>query len=317
MKKVLIISSNRLGDSILASGLNKYFKQQQFNITLVCGPIPYELFKFCGLIDKVIKLKKKKKSLHWFDLWKKVFLIYWDCVVDLRGTALSFFLFSKKRILYKTSKFSEIHKTKSISDLVGNKIHLPQINFDFKQKTSNLKKFEKLKRKSKDFILIAPCANWVGKTWPIDRFSKLIEKLKNEDVFSQSIFLILGSKEDKKNMKSLLDDKSSFITDFVGQISLAEMFVIMRQSRLFIGNDSGLMHLAALSGLPTIGLFGPSDVKKYCPIGLNTLVIKTSKSYKELMGYVGFDPKNVGSLMKGLSVSEVFSKTLKFYREVK
>ena len=60
MKKVLIISSNRLGDSILASGLNKYFKQHQYNITLVCGPIPYELFKFCGLIDKVIKLKKKK-----------------------------------------------------------------------------------------------------------------------------------------------------------------------------------------------------------------------------------------------------------------
>jgi len=35
------------------------------------------------------------------------------------------------------------------------------------------------------------------------------------------------------------------------------------------------------------------------------------------MGYEGFDPKNVGSLMKGLSVSEVFHKTLKFYREVK
>ena len=85
----------------------------------------------------------------------------------------------------------------------------------------------------------------LAKHWPIDRFSKLIEKLKNEDVFSQSIFLILGSKEDKKNMKSLLDDKSSFIKDFVGQISLAEMFVIMKQSRLFIGNDSGLMHLAA------------------------------------------------------------------------
>ena len=50
MKKILIISSNRLGDSILASGLNKFFKQQQFNITFACGPIPYELFKFCGLI---------------------------------------------------------------------------------------------------------------------------------------------------------------------------------------------------------------------------------------------------------------------------
>ena len=87
--------------------------------------------------------------------------------------------------MYKTSKFSEIHKTKSISDLVGNKTHLPQINFDFKQKTSNLKKFEKLKRKNKNFILIAPCANWVGKTWPIDRFSKLIQQLKKEDAYEK------------------------------------------------------------------------------------------------------------------------------------
>ena len=74
MKKVLIISSNRLGDSILASGLNKYFKEQQFNITLVCGPIPYELFKFCGLIDKVIKLKKKRNLFIGLIYGKKFFL---------------------------------------------------------------------------------------------------------------------------------------------------------------------------------------------------------------------------------------------------
>ena len=73
MKKVLIISSNRLGDSILASGLNKYFKEQDFNITLVCGPLPYELFKFCGLIDKVIKLKKKRNLFIGLFYGKKFF----------------------------------------------------------------------------------------------------------------------------------------------------------------------------------------------------------------------------------------------------
>ena len=57
--------------------------------------------------------------------------------------------------------------------------------------------------------------------------------------------------------------------------------------------------------------------KKYSPIGLKTLAISTSKSYKKLMGYEGFDPKKVDSLMKSLSVSEVFNKTLKFYRKVK
>ena len=237
--------------------------------------------------------------------------------MDLRGSALSFFLFSKKRILYKTSKLPEVHKTQSISNLVGKKIYLPQINFDFKKKTHYLNHFENLKKKNRNYILIAPCANWVGKTWPIDRFSKLIEKLRSQKIFSQSIFLILGSIEDKKNMKSLLENKSSFIKDFVGKVSLAEMFVIMKQSKLFIGNDSGLMHLAALSEIPTVGLFGPSDVKKYSPVGLKTLVIRTSKSFKELMGYESFDPKKVDSLMTSLSVTEVFNKILKFYRKVK
>ena len=118
-------------------------------------------------------------------------------------------------------------------------------------------------------------------------------------------------------MKSLFDKKLSFIEDFVGKVSLAEMFVIMKRSKLFIGNDSGLMHLAALSEIPTIGLFGPSDVKKYSPVGSKTLAITTSKSYKQLMGYEGFDSKKVDSLMTSLTVSEVFEKTLKFYRKVK
>ena len=59
MKKILIISSNRLGDSILSSGLNKFFKDNKSNITLVCGPLPYGLFKFCRNIDKTLLLKKK------------------------------------------------------------------------------------------------------------------------------------------------------------------------------------------------------------------------------------------------------------------
>ena len=57
------------------------------------------------------------------------------------------------------------------------------------------------------------------------------------------------------------------------------------------------MHLAALTKIPTVGLFGPSDVKKYRPFGTNTLVIKSPKSFVDLMSYKGFDPKKVNSLM--------------------
>ena len=125
MKKILIISSNRLGDSILASGLNKFFKEKNFKITFVCGPLPFNLFKFCENIDNIISLEKKKFSFHWLYLWGKVFLNFWDNVIDLRGSALSFFLFTKKRTIYKNEIYSKLHKTKSISSLVSKKIFPP------------------------------------------------------------------------------------------------------------------------------------------------------------------------------------------------
>ena len=54
-KKILIISSNRLGDAILSSGLNEYFtKMGNSKLTFVCGPIPSELFRYCQNINKLI-----------------------------------------------------------------------------------------------------------------------------------------------------------------------------------------------------------------------------------------------------------------------
>ena len=70
MKRVLIISSNRLGDAILSSGLNNYFKEKykDSQITFVCGEIPYDLFRYCKdiyathFIVNIIKFRHQKHS---------------------------------------------------------------------------------------------------------------------------------------------------------------------------------------------------------------------------------------------------------------
>ena len=49
--------------------------------------------------------------------------------------------------------------------------------------------------------------------------------------------------------------------------------------RLFVGNDSGLMHLAAAAGAPTLGLFGPSDDRCYAPWGANGRVLRTPRDF--------------------------------------
>ena len=315
MKKVLIISSNRLGDCILSTGLNYFFKNESkdYKIFFVCGPVPGEILKYCKNVDKLIILKKKKFSLHWIDLWKKVFFNYWDFVIDLRGSIISFLLVAKNRKIFKSKM--NVHKVEEISSLLSKKNLCPNINFNHKisLKKEYLKKISVLAKRKK-IIVIAPSSNWIGKTWPINNFSKLISKLNENKIFSQSIFVILGPKNEKKIINNLLNKRSLPILDLVGKVSLAEIFLIMKNSKLFIGNDSGLMHLSALANIPTIGLFGPSDSKKYHPWGSKTLAIKSPKSPEQLMGYKEFNPKEVNSLMNDLTVKSVLQETIKFYK---
>ena len=80
---------------------------------------------------------------------------------------------------------------------------------------------------------------------------------------------------------------------------------IFSLSRIFIGNDSGLMHLSAATGIPTLGLFGPTDDKLYSPTGKNAMYVRTPESPKELMSVPGFDHRTSLSLMDTLTVEMV------------
>ena len=53
--------------------------------------------------------------------------------------------------------------------------------------------------------------------------------------------------------------------DLVGRLSLPEIAAFLSRATLFVGNDSGLMHLAAAAGAPTLGLFGPTNAAEYAP----------------------------------------------------
>jgi ADP-heptose:LPS heptosyltransferase len=77
----------------------------------------------------------------------------------------------------------------------------------------------------------------------------------------------------------------------------------LRRCALFVGNDSGLMHLAAASGIATLGLFGPSYEHRYAPWGARTAYVRTVESCDELVTAPGFDHRNTDTLMDGLGVA--------------
>ena len=65
------------------------------------------------------------------------------------------------------------------------------------------------------------------------------------------------------------------------------------------------MHAAAVSGIKTFGLFGPSFPHLYAPYGPQAAYITTPQSYDELINYEGYHPKTAPCLMEGLGVADV------------
>ena len=66
---------------------------------------------------------------------------------------------------------------------------------------------------------------------------------------------------------------NSRLLNFVGKATLLQSAAIIQRSRVFIGPDSGLMHLAGAVGTPVIGIFGPGNLRKWAPRGKGDIVI--------------------------------------------
>ena len=84
---------------------------------------------------------------------------------------------------------------------------------------------------------------------------------------------------------------------------LLTVFALLRRATLFVGNDSGLMHIAAAAGTPTLGLFGPSDERLYAPWGEQTAVARGTESARDLLARAKEGAQ--GSLMESLEVAAV------------
>ena len=158
--------------------------------------------------------------------------------------------------------------------------------------------------------MIAPTANWIGKIWPSERYLDLVDGLIKFPYFKKSLFIFVGPRDEKHLVDNIFESKKPYIFDLFGNSSLIEIFYIMKHCSLFIGNDSGLMHLAALAKVKTIGLFGPSNKFKYKPWGEGNICISSSKTPDELMGYKGFNAQNTQSLMLHLKTKTVLKEVI-------
>jgi heptosyltransferase-2 len=110
---------------------------------------------------------------------------------------------------------------------------------------------------------IAPGASYgAAKCWPAERFAALADRLISECGADVILFGTPGEKEMTARICSAMKHNP---ISLVGQTSLRDLATLFSACSIFIGNDSGAMHVAAAAGLPVIGIFGPTDPEGTAP----------------------------------------------------
>ena len=112
------------------------------------------------------------------------------------------------------------------------------------------------------FVVIHPFAGWREKEWPIDRFAAVIDYLRQRHGLKS---VVIGSTDEHARAVDLFSLIKSGVINLVGRTNIRESAAVIGAARLFIGNDSGPMHLASAMQTPTIALFGQNTPLRYGP----------------------------------------------------
>lgn len=301
---ILFVTATRIGDAVLSTGLVSYLIDRfpRARLTIAVGPLAAPLFEAMPALERLIVVEKQRWASHWLSLYTAVASRRWDLVVDLRGSALAWLLRSRERRVAAKSDNGE-HRVRQLGRLFDLD---PPPGPRLWTTPEHDRKAAELLPAGSPVLAIGPAANWRGKQWRAERFAELARRLTGPGgVIAGARVAVLAAGHERLQAQSLVEAiPGDRLVDLVGRADLLTAAAVLRRCALFIGNDTGLMHIAAAVGAPTLGLFGPSPIEKYAPWGACTAVVRTADEPETMFG-PGFNHLTTDTLMDSLSVDAV------------
>jgi heptosyltransferase-3 len=298
---ILFVTATRIGDAVLSTGLLGYLIERYpaARLTIAAGPVAAPLFEAAPRLERLIAVKKRRFSLHWLELYRTIVGQRWDLVVDLRGSTLAWLLSAReRRVMGKGDKReNRVRQLARLFDLD------PPPSPRLWCAPAHERAAEALVPAGGLVLAIGPASNWRGKQWRAERFAELAQRLTApEGVLAGARVAVMAAAHERPQAEPLLAAiPPNRVIDLIGRTDLLTASAVLRRTALFVGNDTGLMHIAAASGVPTLGLFGPSPIDQYAPWGPFTAVVRTADP-PETMFPAGFDHRTTDTLMDSLSV---------------
>jgi len=124
----------------------------------------------------------------------------------------------------------------------------------------------------KDFAILNPGAGWGAKRWPSERYGLVARALADRGVRSVINF---GPGEEALAQATAVAGAGAAVAL---QCTISELIALTRRAKLFIGGDTGPLHLAAALQVPVVAIFGPTDPARNGPYGTRSVVLRNPES---------------------------------------
>ncbi|MBY0336829.1 MAG: glycosyltransferase family 9 protein [Acetobacteraceae bacterium] len=270
--RILFVTSTRIGDAVLSTGLLDHLQRTHptARFTVACGPVAEGVFARMPRLERLILLEKRRYGLHWLPLWAHAATRVWDLVVDLRGSALAWLVPARRRAVMRGGRRPG-HRLLHIAETLGVTPAPRPVAWWAEGDAARVAPL----LPAGTFLALGPTANWRTKMWPAERFIAAAQALTAPDgpLPGAPLVILGGPGAQEREMAAPVLAALPQAVDLVGRLSLPEAAAALSRAGLFLGNDSGLMHLAAAAGAPTLGLFGPTPAAEYAPVGARAMAV--------------------------------------------
>jgi len=287
--RVLIVRLSAVGDCLqtmpLACAVRDHWPQAHITWVVEKGAAP--LVEACDAIDRVIVLPKRfatsPKTLVWLrrELRRECF----DLALDPQGLTKSGIVAwlsgAARRIGFARPAAREInpwlqtelvasrnaHRVQRYLELLGPLgIKRPSVRFGLSVPSAPEEKASALANRlelQRGFVVLNPGAGWDSKRWPIERYADVARHLSSHGIAS----LVTWGGEQEREWAESIVAQSHGAAMLAPPTSLLELAAILRRARLFVGSDTGPLHLAAAVGTRCVALFGASSAAACGPYG--------------------------------------------------
>jgi heptosyltransferase-1 len=266
------------------------------------------------LVDAIhaVNLKKWRSSLLSGQTWERIGAglsdlrsFRYDVAVDLQGAARSAILarWSGAPIIYGATQARENlasmwftrkvvtncpHVIEQYSELaqavIGHRRPIPDAVLPSDSVANEGVRKRLQENGSGDFVILNPGAGWGAKQWPAERYGQVGRALARQGLRA---IINFGPQEEALAKAA---EAASEGTARAMSFSVGELVALTRRSRLFIGGDTGPMHLAAALHVPVVGIFGPTNPARNGPFRTKSIVLRNPQSPTTLTRRKEADP---------------------------